>query len=30
MTDMNKNNVEEHENVKGGYERHTVHNEAVA
>ncbi len=30
MTDMNKINVEALENVAGGYERHTVHNDAVS
>ena len=29
MTDMNKINVEALENVAGGYEKHTVHNDAV-
>ena len=28
MTDMNKINVEALENVAGGYEKHTVHNDA--
>ena len=30
MTDMNKINVEALENVAGGYETHTVHNDAVS
>ena len=30
MTDMNKINFEALENVAGGYERHTVHNDAVS
>ena len=30
MTDMNKVNFEALENVAGGYERHTVHNDAVS
>ena len=30
MTDMNKINVEALENVAGGYEKHTVHNDAVS
>ena len=30
MTDMNKINFEALENVTGGYERHTVHNDAVS
>ena len=30
MTDMNKINVEALENVAGGYEKHTVHNNAVS
>ena len=30
MTDMNKVNVEALENVAGGYETHTVHNDAVS
>ena len=30
MTDMNKINVAALENVAGGYERHTVHNDAVS
>ena len=30
MTDMNKINVEALENVAGGYEQHTVHNDAVS
>ena len=29
MTEMNKINVEALENVAGGYETHTVHNDAV-
>ena len=30
MTDMNKINVAALENVAGGYETHTVHNDAVS
>ena len=30
MTDMNKMSVEALENVAGGYETHTVHNDAVS
>ncbi len=30
MTDMNKMGVEALENVAGGYEKHTVHNDAVS
>ena len=30
MTDMNKINFEALENVAGGYETHTVHNDAVS
>ena len=30
MTDMNKINVEALENVAGGYEKHTIHNDAVS
>ena len=30
MTEMNKINVEALENVAGGYEKHTVHNNAVS
>ena len=30
MTDMNKINFEALENVAGGYEKHTVHNDAVS
>jgi uncharacterized protein YgiM (DUF1202 family) len=30
MTDMNKMSVEALENVAGGYESHTVHNDAVS
>ena len=30
MTEMNKINVEALENVAGGYEKHTVHNDAVS
>ena len=30
MTDMNKMSVEALENVAGGYEKHTVHNDAVS
>ena len=30
MTDMNKINVEALENIAGGYEKHTVHNDAVS
>ena len=30
MTDMNKINFEALENAAGGYETHTVHNDAVS